>query len=153
MGLSRCSPGWRLLGWAPSREQRRASYQFLINSNDGKALTRTNPSAPAVGSDPGGREPLGVLVDPGSYTWSATAYVPPPTSKAVIYELHVATFNDPTGMGKGTFQSVAAKLSDLAQLGVNMIELMPVADSPGAYSWGYNPDYPMAVAGDYGTPG
>ena len=69
-----------------------------------------------------------------------------------VPELHVGTFVDPTGTGTGTYSSAATKLADLAQLGINVVELMPVAEFPGSYSWGYNPLYPSAPCRAYGSP-
>jgi 1,4-alpha-glucan branching enzyme len=52
----------------------------------------------------------------------------------------------------GTFRSAAEKLEYLAGLGINAIELMPVAEFPGDVSWGYNLSQPMAPESAYGTP-
>jgi 1,4-alpha-glucan branching enzyme len=125
-------------------------YQYEIESG-GVRLTRTDPRAQLVGADPGGKEPVGILYSPAGYAWSS--FTPPMVSQAVIYELHVATFVDPTGTGAGTYVSAATKLADLAQLGINVVELMPVAEFPGSYSWGYNPVYPSAPCRAYGSPG
>ncbi len=124
------------------------SYQLV---NGGQTLTRTDPRATLIGNDPGRQEPPGVLFDPASLGTPA-AFVPPPLNRAVIYELHLGTFVDPTGMGQGTYASAATKLADLQQLGINMIELMPVAEFPGDFSWGYNPNYPFAPCRAYGPP-
>jgi 1,4-alpha-glucan branching enzyme len=56
----------------------------------------------------------------------------------VIYELHPATF-------AGNLDGVLAKLDELCDIGVNVIELMPVAEFAGDQSWGYNPALPYAV--------
>ncbi|MHB8417621.1 MAG: alpha-amylase family glycosyl hydrolase [Myxococcales bacterium] len=127
------------------------SWQFTLQTPAG-TLTRTDPRAALVGADPGRQEPPGVLYDPSGYSWQAASDVPPTARHAVIYELHVGTFVDASGKGQGTFQSAASKLSDLAQLGINMVELLPVTEFPGAYSWGYNPIYPFAPCRAYGTP-
>jgi 1,4-alpha-glucan branching enzyme len=54
--------------------------------------------------------------------------------------------------GAGTYASAATKLADLAQLGINMVEILPVNEFPGSYSWGYNPTYPFAPCRAYGSP-
>lgn len=65
----------------------------------------------------------------------------------VIYELHVGTFTP-----EGTFDGVARKLEYLKQLGVTVIEIMPVAAYPGAHDWGYDGVSPYAVQASYGGP-
>ena len=126
-------------------------YGYLV-VNGGESLARTDPRAPLIGADPGGHEPPGILYQSSSFEWEAGAFTPPPLDHAVIYELHLGTFVDPNGNGTGTYASAATKLADLAQLGVNMVELMPVTEFPGSYSWGYNPIYPFAPCRAYGSP-
>jgi maltooligosyltrehalose trehalohydrolase len=70
-----------------------------------------------------------------------------PLARAVIYELHVGTFTP-----AGTFAGVAEQLPYLAGLGVTAIELMPVADFPGARNWGYDGGSLFAPCRRYGTP-
>ncbi len=92
------------------------------------------------------------MYDQNQYAWKSPPFVAPSARNAVVYELHVATFVDPAGTGAGTFTSAATKLSDLAQLGINMVELMPVTAFPGGYSWGYDPVYAFSPEAAYGTP-
>ena len=65
----------------------------------------------------------------------------------VIYELHVGTFTR-----EGTFDAVIPHLSGLAALGVNAIEVMPVAEFPGHHGWGYDGIYISAAHSVYGGP-
>ncbi|MFO0968905.1 MAG: hypothetical protein U0793_25415 [Gemmataceae bacterium] len=51
----------------------------------------------------------------------------------VIYEMHIGTFTK-----EGTWQAAARELPELASLGVTLLEVMPVADFPGAFGWGYD---------------
>ena len=74
----------------------------------------------------------------------------PGKDELIIYELHVGTFEEDAPGGVGTFQGVIDKLPYLQHLGINAIELMPVKEFPGEYSWGYNPAFPFAVASTYG---
>ena len=111
-------------------------------------MLRQDPRALAVDLTSGD----GVLYNPSAFAWSASAFQPAPASAQVIYELHLATFNDASGNGAGTWASAAQKLPYLQSLGVNMVEVMPVAQFPGAYSWGYNPTFPFALENRYGTP-
>src|SRR5690606_32265226 len=70
-----------------------------------------------------------------------------PWEEAVIYELHVGAFGP-----AGTFAGVRQHLDHLANLGVTAVELMPVADFPGARNWGYDGVLPFAPDSCYGTP-
>ncbi len=65
----------------------------------------------------------------------------------VIYELHVGTFTP-----EGTFRAAIGKLPFLADLGVTAIEIMPLADFPGRWNWGYDGVALFAPARCYGTP-
>lgn len=68
-----------------------------------------------------------------------------PLKDMVIYELHVGTFSP-----AGTFIGVAEKLPYLKSLGVNAIEIMPVASFPGSRNWGYDGVFPYSVQYSYG---
>jgi 1,4-alpha-glucan branching enzyme len=70
----------------------------------------------------------------------------------VLYELHIGSFNSPGGTGKGTFLSAIDKLDELAELGVNAIELMPVNLFGTSHGWGYNPQEYFAPHAAFGTP-
>src|SRR3954463_8905003 len=77
-----------------------------------------------------------------------TPFETPALEELVIYELHVGTFTR-----DGTFDSAIEKLAGLAELGVNAIELMPVAEFPGRRGWGYDGVYLSAAQSSYGGPG
>src|SRR5690242_8465084 len=66
---------------------------------------------------------------------------------AVLYELHVGTFTS-----EGTFEAAIEHLPKLAELGVTHIEVMPVAEFPGARGWGYDGVYISAAQSSYGGP-
>jgi len=65
----------------------------------------------------------------------------------VIYELHVGTFST-----EGTFDAAAARLAPLADLGVTVVELLPVEEERGERGWGYGPVHQFAVRRAYGGP-
>lgn len=65
----------------------------------------------------------------------------------IIYELHVGTFTP-----EGTFSAMIPRLDELQEIGINAIELMPIAQFPGARNWGYDGVYPFAVQNSYGGP-
>ncbi len=102
--------------------------------------------------DPGSRfQPEGVhgpseVIDP-RFEWTDAAWPGPDPRAMRLYELHVGTFS-PTG----TYDAVAARLPYLADLGVNVLELMPLADFPGNRNWGYDPGALFAPARCYGRP-
>jgi maltooligosyltrehalose trehalohydrolase len=64
---------------------------------------------------------------------------------AIIYELHLGTFTP-----EGTLAAARGKLGHLAELGITVIELMPIAAFPGRRNWGYDGTYPFALHADYG---
>ncbi len=103
--------------------------------------------------DPAGRfQPEGVhgpsmTVDPSTFAWTDGNWAGIALSDLVIYELHIGTFSP-----AGTFLGAADQLEALRDLGITAIELMPVADFPGARNWGYDGVSLFAPARCYGTP-
>lgn len=85
-----------------------------------------------------------VIVDPARFRWRHDAWRGRPWHEAVIYELHVGCC--------GGFAGVMADLPRLAALGITAIELMPIAEFPGARNWGYDGVLPFAPDTAYGTP-
>jgi 1,4-alpha-glucan branching enzyme len=65
----------------------------------------------------------------------------------VLYEVHVGTFTR-----EGTWRAAIARLGDLARLGVTTVEVMPVAEFPGRFGWGYDGVFPYAPTRLYGSP-
>jgi malto-oligosyltrehalose trehalohydrolase len=102
---------------------------------------------PASRANPDDVHAASAVVDPMAYRWRDAAWRGRPWHEAVVYELHVGTFTP-----EGTFTSLRAKLDHLVALGITAIELMPVADFPGARSWGYDGVLPFAPDAAYGTP-
>ncbi|MBS0445191.1 MAG: malto-oligosyltrehalose trehalohydrolase [Proteobacteria bacterium] len=88
-----------------------------------------------------------VVVDPASYAWRDTGWRGRPWREAVVYELHVGCYTP-----DGTFEAAAARLAELAALGITAIELMPVADFPGRRGWGYDGVLLFAPDAAYGPP-
>lgn len=88
-----------------------------------------------------------------TYVWKHDDNFLPSDHELVIYELHVGDFSggedDPELRGK--FKHVTEKLDYLQELGINAIELMPVKENPGEYSWGYSPQHFFAVESNYGS--
>lgn len=87
------------------------------------------------------------IVDHSAFAWHDKEWKGISLDELVMYELHVGTFTE-----EGTFDGVRSKLSFLKELGVNAIEIMPVAQFPGERNWGYDGVYPFAVQHSYGGP-
>jgi malto-oligosyltrehalose trehalohydrolase len=102
---------------------------------------------PASRCNPQGVHGPSEVIDPLAYLWEDGAWRAPPWHAAVLYELHVGTFNPP-----GTYAAVAARLPHLKRLGVTAIELMPLAAFPGTRNWGYDGVLPFAPQISYGRP-
>jgi len=97
------------------------------------------------------RQPDGVhaasgVVDLGAHTWQDEDWKGVELQGSSIYELHVGTFTQ-----AGTLDSAIERLSDLADLGVSTVELMPVVAFPGDAGWGYDGVSPFAVHEVYGA--
>lgn len=102
-------------------------------------------SDPASFFQPDGVHKASQIIDHNKFHWQDANYKPAPLESMIIYELHTGTFDK-----KGTFEGIADKLNYLTDLGINAIELMPVAQFPGARNWGYDGVYPFAVQNSYG---
>lgn len=74
-----------------------------------------------------------MLVDPSAFAWTDTKWRGVGIERQIIYELHIGTFTP-----EGTFDAAAAKLEYLRDLGVTVLEVMPVAECPGRWNWGYD---------------
>ncbi|MDF1824977.1 MAG: malto-oligosyltrehalose trehalohydrolase [Verrucomicrobiales bacterium] len=101
---------------------------------------------PATLSQPDGVHHLSSLFFPGSYPWQSSC----PSIEAnelVLYEMHIGTFTP-----SGTFDAARKRLPDLVELGINAIEILPVAQFPGERNWGYDGVHPMATQHSYGGP-
>ena len=88
------------------------------------------------------------IVDPNSFVWTDRNWGGVALRDAIIYELHVGTFTP-----AGTLDAAIERLPYLRELGVTLIELMPVAAFPGTRNWGYDGVSPYSVQNSYGGPG
>ncbi|MGB7327485.1 MAG: malto-oligosyltrehalose trehalohydrolase [Rubripirellula sp.] len=101
---------------------------------------------PASRYQPDGVHGASAIVS-AAFDWTDKQWRMPARKDWVIYELHVGAFT-----GDGTFASAIDRLDELVQLGVNVIELMPVADSAGRWNWGYDGVCLFAPNRNYGSP-
>jgi maltooligosyltrehalose trehalohydrolase len=87
------------------------------------------------------------VVEPAEFSWTDGTWSGLSLEAGVIYELHVGTFSP-----AGTFAGVVSKLDHLVGLGISAIELMPVAEMPGRWGWGYDGVDLFAPFHHYGGP-
>ncbi|WP_243762725.1 malto-oligosyltrehalose trehalohydrolase [Allobranchiibius sp. CTAmp26] len=87
------------------------------------------------------------IVDPSTFSWTDQAWLGASLEAAVIYELHIGTFTP-----DGTLDSAIEQIDHLVDLGVTLVELMPVASFPGNRGWGYDGVDLYAVHAAYGGP-
>jgi maltooligosyltrehalose trehalohydrolase len=87
------------------------------------------------------------IVDPRQFAWTDQGWNGVARSGAVIYEMHVGTFTP-----EGTFAAAAEQLRELADLGVTIVELMPLPEFPGRFGWGYDGVNLFAPTRLYGEP-
>jgi maltooligosyltrehalose trehalohydrolase len=96
---------------------------------------------------PSGVHGLSRLVDFSAFRWTDGGWRGRALADAVIYELHVGTFTP-----QGTFVSAIERLDHLVELGVDTVELMPVAEASGDHGWGYDGVDLWAAHHAYGGP-
>jgi maltooligosyltrehalose trehalohydrolase len=119
-------------------------YRFRVNG--GEILYPD----PASRSQPDGPHGSSCLVDPGEFEWSDSQWAGPAVAGLkgqVIYEMHIGTFTN-----AGTWRAAAEQLPELARIGITVVEMMPVADFPGKFGWGYDGVNLFAPSHLYGTP-
>ncbi|MEO2063102.1 MAG: alpha-amylase family glycosyl hydrolase [Christiangramia sp.] len=121
-------------------------YKYLIQNGE-RSFYKNDPYAFEVTNSDGNS-----IIRTLNFDWENDEFQLPSWNQLVIYELHVGTFYRPDPGKVGTFDDVISKLPYLQKLGINCIELLPVAEFAGGISWGYNPAHPFAVEQDYGGP-
>ncbi len=115
-------------------------YQFRLDGND-----RLLPD-PASRFQPEGPHGPSMVVDP-SFPWTDDKWPGLRAKGQVVYEMHIGTFTGP-----GTWTAAAAELRELSRIGITTIELMPVAEFPGRFGWGYDGVALFAPYHHYGSP-
>ena len=117
-----------------------ATYKYAIGDTDPypDPVSRFQPTGPHHFSQ---------VIDPASFAWTDANWQGCELKGQVVYELHLGTFTP-----EGTWGSALTKLEYLRQTGITLIEVMPVADFPGKFGWGYDGVQPYAPASIYGTP-
>jgi maltooligosyltrehalose trehalohydrolase len=115
-------------------------YWYRLDSN------RRRPD-PVSRYQPEGPHGPSQIVDPSTFQWTDASWTGIARTGPVLYELHVGTFTS-----EGTWAAAAARLEDLASVGVTVIEMMPVADFAGRWGWGYDGVDLYAPTRLYGRP-
>ena len=137
VALTRGDGGW----WrAAAAADEGAPYWFSIDGGD----PRPDPRSRRLADGPHGPS---VVFDPTGFAWSDAGWTGVELSDSVIYELHVGTFT-----AEGTLDAATARLKHLVDLGVTLVELLPLASFPGVHGWGYDGVAPWSVHEPYGGP-
>lgn len=102
---------------------------------------------PASRFQPAGPHGPSQVVDPGAFRWTDEAWPGVTIEGQVLYELHIGAFTQ-----EGTWRAAIDRLADLAELGVTILEIMPVADFTGRFGWGYDGVNLFAPTRLYGEP-
>jgi len=115
-------------------------YSFLIDQQ------HERPD-PASRWQPEGVHKPSAVWCPESFQWNDACWKGISKDELVLYEVHVGTFTS-----EGTFAAMIPRLKHLRELGITAIELMPVAQCPGRWNWGYDGVHWYAVQNNYGGP-
>jgi len=117
-----------------------ALYRFRLDGGDlyPDPVSRFQPEGPHGPS---------CIVDPASYAWKDGGWKGVRPEEVVLYEMHIGAFTR-----EGTWAAAERELPELARLGITCLEVMPVAEFPGAFGWGYDGVDFFAPSRLYGTP-
>ncbi|MBI9112284.1 alpha-amylase family glycosyl hydrolase [Maridesulfovibrio ferrireducens] len=116
------------------------SYSFLLDGS------KKFPD-PASLWQPEGLNSYSTIFDHHKFDWKGDNFSGLPIHEMIIYEAHIGTFSK-----EGTIHGLISKLDHLSELGINTLELMPVAQFAGSRGWGNETVFPYAVHNSYGTP-
>jgi maltooligosyltrehalose trehalohydrolase len=116
-------------------------YRFRLDRGE-----RAFPD-PASRFQPEGPHGPSEIVDPGDVAWTDDAWRGRTREQLVIYEMHVGTFTP-----DGSWEAASRELPVLAELGITCLEIMPVAEFPGRFGWGYDGVNLFAPTRLYGRP-
>jgi maltooligosyltrehalose trehalohydrolase len=116
-------------------------YRFQLDDD-----TNLYPD-PASRFQPQGPHGPSQVIDPSSFAWTDTFWRGVPCAGQVLYEMHIGTFTR-----EGTWEAASRELPELAAAGITVLEVMPVADFPGRFGWGYDGVNLYAPTRLYGGP-
>ncbi|PYI73492.1 MAG: malto-oligosyltrehalose trehalohydrolase, partial [Verrucomicrobia bacterium] len=118
-----------------------ARYRFRVNG------AKNFYPDPASRFQPDGPHGSSCIVDPTQFRWSDADWPGLKLKGQIFYEMHIGTFTS-----EGTWRAAAEQLPELARIGITVIEMMPVAEFPGRFGWGYDGVDLFAPSHLYGTP-
>jgi maltooligosyltrehalose trehalohydrolase len=118
-----------------------ALYRFRL---DGQSQLYPDPASRFQPEGPHGSSQV---IDPWAYRWSDMGWKGVALPGQVMYEMHIGTFTK-----EGTWAAAERELPELAAAGITCLEVMPVADFPGRFGWGYDGVNLYAPTRLYGTP-
>lgn len=136
--MSDAGLGWFSVGQSAVRHGQR--YRFRLNHH------QEFPD-PASWWQPDGVHGFSAVPLLSDFTWTDQSWRGCPVEEFVIYELHLGTFTP-----EGTLDAALPRVKELQELGITVIELMPINEFPGRRGWGYDGVYPFSVHRDYGGP-
>jgi maltooligosyltrehalose trehalohydrolase len=115
-------------------------YRFRLDGGDSfpDPVSRFQPDGPHGASQ---------ILDPAAFRWSDDNWRGIALEGQVIYEMHVGTFTR-----EGTWEAARRELAELSAAGITTVEVMPVADFPGRFGWGYDGVGLFAPVAIYGAP-
>jgi maltooligosyltrehalose trehalohydrolase len=116
-------------------------YRFQLDESGGwfpDPASRFQPDGPHGPSE---------IIDAGAFAWTDADWQGLPLEGQIIYEMHIGTFTH-----DGTWASAMAELPELAAAGMTVLEVMPIADFPGRFGWGYDGVGMYAPVWLYGRP-
>jgi maltooligosyltrehalose trehalohydrolase len=102
---------------------------------------------PASRFQPEGPHGPSCVIDPAQFKWTDDAWKGIAMPGQIIYEMHIGTFTP-----EGTWRAAAKQLAELKKIGITVVEIMPIADFPGEFGWGYDGVDLFAPTRLYGTP-
>ena len=130
--------GW----WETEIEEAGAGTRYAFSVDRGPL--RPDPRS---ASQPEGVDGASAVVDHAAFPWTDAHWRGVPLPGAVLYEMHIGTFTS-----VGTFEAAVEKLDHLVGLGIDVLELLPVAEFAGSRGWGYDGVAPFAPHHAYGGP-
>src|SRR5213080_2687340 len=116
-------------------------YRFRVNNGE-----MLYPD-PASRFQPDGPHGPSCIVDARQFKWTDSQWPGITLKGQIIYEMHIGTFTT-----EGTWRAAAEQLPELARIGITVVEMMPIADFPGKFGWGYDGVNLFAPSHLYGTP-
>ncbi len=119
-----------------------ACYRFRVDNNP----ENFHPD-PASRFQPDGPHGSSCVVDPMEFQWTDAEWPGKTLKGQIMYEMHIGTFTR-----DGTWRAAAEQLPQLARIGITVVEMMPIADFPGKFGWGYDGVDLFAPTHLYGTP-